>query len=99
MLKHLSDIWLVFSTEVRRVFNDKMVLLIFFIAPLLYPLIFCYMYSNENVQHLPVAVVDEARCEASHRFVYKLEATPEQIGRSTRLNSSHHQVSRMPSSA
>jgi ABC-2 type transport system permease protein len=77
MLKHLSDIWLVFSTEVRRVFNDKMVLLIFFIAPLLYPLIFCYMYSNENVQHLPVAVVDEARCEASHRFVQKLEATPE----------------------
>lgn len=77
MLKHLSDIWLVFSTEVRRVFNDKMVLLIFFIAPLLYPLIFCYMYSNENVQHLPVAVVDEARCEASHRFVHKLEATPE----------------------
>ena len=77
MLKHLSDIWLVLSTEVRRVFNDKMVLLIFFIAPLLYPLIFCYMYSNENVQHLPVAVVDEARCEASHRFVHKLEATPE----------------------
>ena len=77
MLKHLSDIWLVFSTEVRRVFNDKMVLLIFFIAPLLYPLIFCYMYSNENLQHLPVAVVDEARCEASHRFVQKLEATPE----------------------
>ena len=78
MLKnHLSDILLVFSTEVRRVFSDKTVLLIFFIAPLLYPLIFCYMYSNENVHDMSVAVVDEARCEASQRFVHKLEATPE----------------------
>lgn len=77
MLKKLADIWLVLSTEVRRVFSDKMVLLIFFIAPLLYPLIFCYMYSNENVQNMPVAVVDESRCEASQRFIHKLDATPE----------------------
>lgn len=77
MLNHLSDIWLVLSTEVRRVFSDKMVLLIFFIAPLLYPLIFCYMYSNENVENMPVAVVDESRCEESKRFVHKLDATPE----------------------
>ena len=77
MLNHLSDIWLVLSTEVRRVFSDKMVLLIFFIAPLLYPLIFCYMYSNENVENMPVAVVDESRCEESKHFVHKLDATPE----------------------
>ena len=75
MLNHLSDIWLVLSTEVRRVFSDKMVLLIFFIAPLLYPLIFCYMYSNKNVENMPVAVVDESRCEESKHFVHK------QIGR------------------
>ena len=73
----LYDIWEVLSAEVRRVFSDTTVLLIFFIAPLLYPLIFCYMYKTENVENLPVAVVDEAVCKESKRFVHKLDATPE----------------------
>lgn len=73
----LYDIWEVLSAEVRRVFSDSTVLLIFFIAPLLYPLIFCYMYRTENVENLPVAVVDEAICKESKRFVHKLDATPE----------------------
>lgn len=73
----LYDIWEVLSAEVRRVFSDTTVLLIFFIAPLLYPLIFCYMYQTENVENLPVAVVDEAVCKESKRFVHKLDATPE----------------------
>lgn len=73
----LYDIWDVLSTEVQRVFKDSTVLLIFFIAPLLYPLIFCYMYKNENVENLPVAVVDEARCDESKRFIHKMDATPE----------------------
>ena len=74
---NLYDIWEVLSAEVRHVFSDSTVLLIFFIAPILYPLIFCYMYQTENVQNLPVAVVDEAVCDASKRFVHKLDATPE----------------------
>lgn len=73
----LYDIWTVLSTEVRRVFSDSTVMLIFFIGPLLYPLVFCYMYKTENVQNLPVAVVDEAVCKDSKRFVHKLDATPE----------------------
>ena len=74
---NLYDIWEVLSAEVRRVFSDSTVLLIFFIAPLLYPLIFCYMYRTENVQDLPVAIVDEAVCNESKRFIHKLDATPE----------------------
>ena len=77
LTRNLNDIWLVFSNEVRRVFSDRMVLLIFFIAPLLYPLIFCFLYKNENVENMPVAVVDEAPCPESKRFIHKLEATPE----------------------
>lgn len=73
----LYDIWEVLSAEVRRVFKDSTVLLIFFIAPILYPLIFCYMYKEENVVNLPVAIVDENPCDASKRFIHKLDATPE----------------------
>lgn len=74
---NLYDIWTALSAEVRHVFSDSTVLLIFFIAPLLYPLIFCYMYRTENVENLPVAVVDEAVCSESKRFIHKLDATPE----------------------
>jgi ABC-2 type transport system permease protein len=77
MINTLKDIWTVFSIEVRRVFGDRMVLLIFFLAPILYPFIFCFIYHNENVENMPVAVVDEARCEESKRFIHKLDATPE----------------------
>ncbi len=73
----LYDIWEVLKCEVQRVFRDSTVLLIFFIAPIIYPLIFCYMYQTENVENLPIAVVDEAPSPESKRFIHKMDATPE----------------------
>ena len=73
----LNDIWDVLTAEVPRVFKDSTVMLIFFIAPLLYPVIFCFMYEKENVTSLPVAVVDQALCDESRRFIHKMDATPE----------------------
>lgn len=75
--RNLQDIWEVFSAEVRRVFSDRLVLLVFFIATVLYPLIFCCIYLNEVVVNLPVAVVDESHCETSKRLIHKIDATPE----------------------
>lgn len=75
--QNLKDIWKVLSIEVRRVFSDTTVLLIFFIAPIVYPLLFCYIYHNENVEEMPIAIVDEAQCDVSKRFIHKLDATPE----------------------
>jgi len=73
----LKDIWDVYVIELRRVLRDKGVMLIFFIATLIYPLIFGAIYKNELVRNLPVAVVDESRSDASRRFIHKLDATPE----------------------
>ncbi|MCR5064529.1 MAG: ABC transporter permease [Bacteroidales bacterium] len=77
MIKILKDIWIVLSIEARRVFTDSTVLLIFFIAPIIYPLIFCSVYNKENVEDMPVAVVDESPSEDSKRFIHKIDATPE----------------------
>ena len=76
-MKLLKDIWDIFVIEVRRVLHDKGVVLIFFIATIIYPLIFGAIYKNEMVRNVPVAVVDESRSEASQRFIHKLDATPE----------------------
>ena len=97
MINTLKDIWTVFSIEVRRVFSDRMVLLIFFLAPILYPFIFCFLYHNENVENMSIAVVDEARSADSKRFIHKLDATPEltvayrcsNLGEARRLMNDH----------
>ena len=75
--RNLQDVWEVFSAEVRRIFSDRLVMLVFFVATIIYPLIFCFIYLNEVVVDLPVAVVDESGSEASKRFVHKIDATPE----------------------
>ena len=97
MIKILKDIWIVLSIEARRVFTDSTVLLIFFIAPIVYPLIFCSVYNKENVENMPVAVVDENPCEDSKRFIHKIDATPElsvdyrcsNLGEATKLFKDH----------
>lgn len=77
LLNGLKDIFDVFVIELRRIAADKGVILIFFIATLLYPLIFGAIYKKECVRNVPVAVVDESRSDASRRFARKLDATPE----------------------
>lgn len=77
LTSNLQDIWEVFSAEVRRVFSDRLVMLVFFVATVLYPLVFCFIYLNEVATDLPVAVVDLSHCEASKRMTHKIDATPE----------------------
>ena len=77
MKQFFLDIYNVFVVEVQRIFHDSGVVLMFFVATLLYPLLFGAIYRNELVRNLPMAVVDCSRSEASHRFAHKLDATPE----------------------
>ena len=77
MKRALMDIFYVFGAEVRRIFSDKMVMLVFFVATVLYPIVFCTIYNTEYMHNLPVAVVDDSRSADSKRFVYKLDALPE----------------------
>ena len=74
---NLHDIWDVLSAEVRRVFSDKTTLVIFFLATVVYPPLYFYIYHLEALHEMPVAVVDLSRSDASKRFVHKLDATPE----------------------
>ena len=73
----LSHIVSAFTDEFRRIFCDGGVLLIFVVGTLLYPFIFGAIYKNEMVRDVPIAVVDEARCQESRRFTRELDATPE----------------------
>lgn len=84
----LRDIWRVYLAEVRHIFGDGGVLLLFFVATLLYPFIFAAVYHYECVRDIPLAVVDESNCVESRRFTHKLDATPE-INVDFRCNTMH----------
>jgi ABC-2 type transport system permease protein len=73
----LEDLAEVCQAEWGRIFGNTGVLLIFFVAGVGYPLIFNGIYVQENLYDVPVAVVDDARCKESKRFIHKMDATPE----------------------
>lgn len=77
ILNWLRDILDVFVIETRRILSDGGVILIFFIASLLYPLLFGAIYKNECIRDVPIAVVDDSHNEDSRRITRKLDATPE----------------------
>ena len=52
-------------------------LLIFFVAGLAYPLLYNVVYLNGIVSDTPVAVVDDADCAESRRFIREVDATRE----------------------
>ena len=73
----LRDWWGIFCHELKQIFSDGGVLLIFFVAGLIYPLLYNVVYLNGIVSDTPIAVVDNADCADSHRFIREIDATRE----------------------
>lgn len=73
----IRDWWNIFCHELKQLFSDGGVLLIFFVAGLAYPLLYNVVYLNGIVSDTPVAVVDDADCAESRRFIREVDATRE----------------------
>lgn len=73
----LHDAWEIALHEFRSIFRDGGVLLIFFVAGLAYPLLYNVIYSNGILEDSPIAVVDEAVCSESRRYILEMDATRE----------------------
>lgn len=71
----LKDLLDVSGKELRKTISDTGVLVFFFIVPMLYPLLYTYLYSREVVCEVPVVVVDECRSATSREFIRKADAT------------------------
>lgn len=80
-MKYLSD-WLrdtrfVFREELRRIFNDSGVMVIFLVAGLGYPLLYNCIYHNGILEDTPIAVVDLSKSAESRRYTRKVDSTRE----------------------
>lgn len=73
----LSDWNYIFREELRTIVKDQGVLIFFFIVPLGYPLLYTFIYNQEVVRDVPVAVVDDCRSALSREYVRHLDASPD----------------------
>ena len=77
MTSRFNNIFRVCSIEFRNIMRDHGVVLFVFFVPLLYPLLYAFIYTNETVRDVPVAVVNDSGSALSRQFVRMLDATPE----------------------
>ena len=63
--------------ELKRIFADSYVAIIFLLGGLIYPLVYGFVYSKGTVDDMPVAVVDLSQSQDSRRFTRKMDATRE----------------------
>ena len=67
----------VFPHELKRIFTDPGVVVIFIVATLAYPLLYKAIYWNEQITNVPVAVVDLSQSAESRTFLHHWNASPD----------------------
>ncbi|MFV0419432.1 MAG: ABC transporter permease [Dysgonomonas sp.] len=75
MKKLLLDIYYVWINELKVVFKDGAVILLFFIVPFAYPILYSFIYNNETAHEVKVVVVDDSHTSLSREFKRKVDAT------------------------
>lgn len=66
-----------FVNELKRIFRDPGVAVIFIVATLVYPLLYKAIYWNEQITNVPVAVVDLSNSPESREFLHQWNASPD----------------------
>ena len=73
----LHDVAWIFWRELRQTVRDEGVLIFFLLVPLAYPLVYAFIYHDEVVRDVPVAVVDDSRTTRSRDYLRRVDASPD----------------------
>lgn len=73
----LRDMCYIWWLEMKNIFLDEGALIFMILVPLGYPLLYSWIYNNEVVREVPVAVVDLSHSQPSREFLLKLDGTPD----------------------
>ena len=74
-IEALHDMLKIFISEMKIVFKDEGVIIFFFVVPLLYPLLYSWIYNNEAVVEVPAIMVDANHTSLSRELTRKIDAT------------------------
>lgn len=72
-----KDLFHIITRELYNIFTDKGVLIIFFVACIVYPLVCGLIYNKEMMRDMPIAVVDLSNSYSSRKYLRLVDATPE----------------------
>ena len=75
--ERLEDAAYVWREEMKQVFRDEGVLIFCIIVPLVYPLLYSWIYNNEVVREVPVVIVDQSHSQLSRQFIRMVDASPD----------------------
>lgn len=77
VVQGIYDLFYIWKREFRTTFRDQGVLIFFVLVPLVYPLIYAFIYTNETIHEVPTVVVDNSRSSLSREYLRKVDAGPE----------------------
>ena len=77
VVQGVHDLFYIWKQEFRNTFRDQGVLIFFVLVPLVYPLIYSFIYTNETLRDVPTAVVDNSRTSLSRDYLRRVDATSE----------------------
>lgn len=98
-LQKVNDSMKIFRQELILVFKDEGVLIFFILVPILYPLLYSWIYNNEIVKEVPAVVIDNSNTPLSREFIRKLDATQgvKIIGHANNLEEGKEAIARQKS--
>ncbi|MGM9860485.1 MAG: ABC transporter permease, partial [Muribaculaceae bacterium] len=74
-MKYIFNIAQIFVHEVGTILRDKGILIFILFVPIVYPLLYSSVYTNEVVRDVPVAVVDECNSTMTREMLRRMDAT------------------------
>lgn len=77
MSESIHDTCYIWWLEMKNTFKDEGVLIFFILVPLGYPLLYSWIYNNERVHDVPVAVVDNSHSQLSRELLRRVDASPD----------------------
>lgn len=77
VVQGIYDLFYIWKQEFRTTFRDQGVLIFFVLVPIVYPVIYAFIYTNETIREVPAVVVDNSRTSLSREYLRKVDASPE----------------------
>ena len=73
----LQDTCYIWREEMKQLVRDEGVIIFFIIVPLVYPILYSWIYNNETVHDVPVVVIDDSHSSLSRQFIRMCDASPD----------------------
>lgn len=77
VMKSILNIFQIWYREIGNIIRDKGIMIFILFVPLAYPFLYSYVYTNEVVRDVPVAVVNESNSDLSREILRKMDASPD----------------------